>query len=335
MPKKKTNEEFLMDIDTYLNDEWNVLEEYKGSQTRLKFLHLKCQNVSFIRPTDILYYKEIKCDHCSKLEDYSVVKSYIEIESNSDCTLISNMEDYENSKSELEIKCACGNHFKTNLIYFRHENKRQCDQCGLHNRGDLRRHSYQYVKEYIDKEGFGLLSDSYVNSKENLSIKCPNNHVNQMTFNDFQSGSRCRQCYLEEVRKNSIRTLQRYLRDSVTLEWKKQSMKESNYVCVLTGDQFHHIHHLYSYGSIIRDTLLRLNLEAREYLSDYKSEEIELIIETAKELHMQHPLGVCLREDIHTLFHQLYGFTDNTPEQFEEFSLRYRMGEFQPFLKVS
>ena len=54
--------------------------------------------------------------------------------------------------------------------------------------------SYKLVKEIIENEGYELLSDSYENIHKKLEIKCPNNHIFKMSFNNFKNGQRCKKC---------------------------------------------------------------------------------------------------------------------------------------------
>lgn len=54
-----------------------------------------------------------------------------------------------------------------------------------------------------------------------------------------------------------------------------------------------------------------------------------MLSEKIIEIHFRHPLGVCLKENVHQLFHQIYGQTNNTPEQFYEFVDRINSGDIQ------
>ena len=54
--------------------------------------------------------------------------------------------------------------------------------------------TYQYVKEYIEKEGYKLLNTEYINSNIKLNIECNKGHVFKMTLGNFQQGQRCFEC---------------------------------------------------------------------------------------------------------------------------------------------
>lgn len=55
------------------------------------------------------------------------VKYFIEVESDSGCTLLSN--EYKNVNTVLIIKCKCGEEFKTTFSKFYDRKKRQCNNC--------------------------------------------------------------------------------------------------------------------------------------------------------------------------------------------------------------
>jgi len=50
------------------------------------------------------------------------------------------------------------------------------------------------VRKYIAEEGFTLLSKEYKNALTKLDIRCPNDHVFPMKWNDFKTGARCKYC---------------------------------------------------------------------------------------------------------------------------------------------
>lgn len=57
-----------------------------------------------------------------------------------------------------------------------------------------KRLTYEFVKQYIENEGYELLSKEYVNVNTKLDMICTKGHKIQMRFGDFKNGHRCSQC---------------------------------------------------------------------------------------------------------------------------------------------
>ena len=116
-------------------------------------------------------------------------------------------------------------------------------------------------------------------------------------------------------------------------DWKDKSIKSCNYKCVITGGEFHNIHHLYSFRKIVDECFDYLNIDIRNTTGEYSVEEFNEITQKLNQLHDNYGLGICLNKYIHKLFHDLYGYRDNTKEQFKDFKIRLKNGEFDEFLK--
>ena len=82
--------------------------------------------------------------------------------------------------------------------------------------------------------------------------------------------------------------------------WKQNVFKRDDYTCQVTGKRGTELncHHLNSYHW---DKENRTNIDN----------------------------GITILKDIHKLFHHIYGYKNNTKEQFEEFKHRYQNGEFK------
>jgi hypothetical protein len=132
----------------------------------------------------------------------------------------------------------------------------------------------------------------------------------------------------KEVKKGIYESIDIFLRKQLK-QWKKESAKNCGYKCILTGQRFQAIHHVHSLNLIIDEVFNESDIKVKENFEDYSTDEIELIKNKFFEIHQRYPLGVCLTKEIHDLFHFEYGFGNNTPEQFEEFKMRYRLGEFK------
>ena len=67
------------------------------------------------------------------------------------------------------------------------------------------------------------------------------------------------------------------------------------------------------------ETLEELNIKLKDTVAEYTEEELELIKDRCIEKHYERGLGVVITKEIHKEFHSIYGYGNNTPEQFEEF----------------
>lgn len=107
------------------------------------------------------------------------------------------------------------------------------------------------------------------------------------------------------------------------IEWKKDSARQCKYKCVITGERFNAIHHLYGMNLILDEVFKELNMNYKLSYDDYSSDEIEIIFNKFIEIQARYPLGICLKKDIHKQFHDLYGYGNNTPDQFYKFIQDY------------
>lgn len=133
--------------------------------------------------------------------------------------------------------------------------------------------------------------------------------------------------------KSSYNDLSEYIRRN-NLDWKTQSIKSCGYKCVLTGNRFDDIHHIYGLNLILNDTLNELDIEVKESMDMYTDKELRDILDIFRIKQSEHPLGVCLSKNVHTLFHSKYGYGYNTQEQWDEFSKNFKEGKYNENLNV-
>lgn len=97
------------------------------------------------------------------------------------------LSSYVNCKTKLLLKCCNGHEYKATWEKF----KQGC-RCPYCARVKV---TYQQVKQFIEEQGYKLLSKQYVNCKTKLLLQCPNRHKYMVTWNNFHSrGVRCNVC---------------------------------------------------------------------------------------------------------------------------------------------
>ena len=133
--------------------------------------------------------------------------------------------------------------------------------------------------------------------------------------------------------KGGITRITKHLRD-LYVKWHNDCKQQTNYTCQLTGKRGNlHTHHLKAFSTIVLEAHQTNNIEVKDQVKDYTQEELKLLEEYVGSWHKDNSNAVVLSEDVHNLFHSLYGKGENTPEQFEEFKERYLAGEFKEILK--
>lgn len=111
-------------------------------------------------------------------------------------------------------------------------------------------------------------------------------------------------------------------------QWRKESVKNCNSKCVITGNDFTDVHHIYSFDLIFDEFLENEGLK-EECFDNYSEEQLKALANKFYEVQMQYPLGVCLTKQLHIKFHSIYGYGQNTTSQFQEFVNRISLGEIK------
>ena len=117
-------------------------------------------------------------------------------------------------------------------------------------------------------------------------------------------------------------------------KWKRDSKRNVGSKCEFTGRTFIlNTHHIYSFSKIIEDAHTINGIEYKIFIDKYTDEEIDTLKTYIIDKHIDFTNAVVLCEEVHMLFHKLYRYGNNTPEQFEEFRGRYMAGEFEDILE--
>ena len=187
----------------------------------------------------------------------------------------------------------------------------------------LNLYSYFYNQTYWNKELDKILIDNW----ERMSDEELSSIIGKPKLSIMERRHRLN---LMRVDKANLKysDISKYLRGQLQ-DWKIKSMKRCNYQCVLTGSKDFHIHHLYSFNQIVSDFFdNNPDFKIKEF-KDYTQDELNNLTLAFIVEHNKHPLGVCVKKNIHELFHSIYGRYHNTQEQWEKFSDNYRKGLYK------
>lgn len=334
----RTKKEDVLKIALEKNIEILNIDDYKNDRTRL-YIICKNHNEKGIQETNFANIKSNKkccfygrseiTGENKRLNGKFVYNEFI------NKGLIPKFEPIEYKNNYQDLKYICPKHKEKGVqivTYGRLQQGQTCYYCTMKSKKmKIRLPEEKVFNELIKKGLIPIEGQYYENRNALIYYRCKKHpqHIQYTSFGNFKISKQCCSfCRAEE----SLTNINRKFRSSIG-KWKKESEIYCNYQCILTGNKAYQIHHLVPYNNIIKEALDNLNLDIKQTTKEYTGEEIIKLKDEIIKLHSKYPLGVCLSEEIHTLFHHLY--TKNaTEEDFYEFKNKYNKGEFDKLLKI-
>ena len=192
-------------------------------------------------------------------------------------------------------------------------------------RNSIIKHAIKLNLKSIDYNPWTEQEDEYI--KENWFLQP--DIILAKNLNRTSKAVKVRRIYLNcyRIDKTSVKyeSLSKYIRGHIW-QWKKDSMKKCNYKCVFTGSKDFQIHHLYGVSNILNDIINKYKIVIKNNINDYSDDELKYILEKFICEQSKYPLGVCVKKEVHVMFHSLYGQYYNTPEQWYQFEKDYTNG---------
>lgn len=332
-PNKRTQSE----AENIFSNEGSVLlDTYINSKTPVSFL-CRCNRIG-IKTTDG-FMKTSSCVACSYerkgIKFRHDIGTVGKLFSDGNCTLLD--ERYEDNRTPLKYKCECENISYIKLVNFLKGIR--CEECTAKKRI---KYNKDYIKGIVESNRCQYVSHERDCGQTRVVIICTCGREDSVYLPAFQLGAKCRTCAKESFRekmtgelhpnwKGGITEVHVWLRGRIN-NWRANSIQECNNRCVITGEEFNDVHHLYSFNLILQDVFDETGIPIRTGIDEYSQKELEMLSDACVQEHKKHPLGVCLKESIHIAFHNKYGYGNNTPEQFYEFKKAYKDDIFDEVL---
>lgn len=199
MPRKKTTEEFKVELNQKYGDEFILIGEYKGNKKKVRVKHNKCNEIIERYPSDLLNTGCKKCNHRNmgrrnaktteefKKEVYNLVGKEYKV-----------LGEYEKNKKPIKMQ---HNSIHCNHIFNMNPNSflrgQRCPVCGNNKKSEKLRRTTEKVKSEISKieNGRYELVGDYKNQRTPILIydsKCGG--IFETKYEKFIKFKRCNNC---------------------------------------------------------------------------------------------------------------------------------------------
>jgi len=266
------------------------------------------------------------CADASRLDGEIVYQAFI------DKGVFPKFKPEEYMKNDQSLAFICPDHIdkgiqlRSYVTLLNSPNK--CNYCFRDSQSQSIRTEEKVVFDYFKERDLMIPEGEIYKNKDTLIKYRCNKHPDYIQHTSYAGLKNTKQpcdfCRAED----SLTRLNRRLRSSIT-DWKKRSELNCNKQCVFTSSKAYDVHHLKPFNEIITEALDFLKYQVKQ---KYSGEEFIKIKRKIVELHNKYPLGICVSNNIHILFHQLYSKNASIRDWYE-FEKRYKLGEFKDILK--
>ena len=167
-----TEKGFILLSDKYVN--------------RNEHLSIRCSNGHEVQTTWDKLRGGYRCVKCGEEKDYLKRYSYFSKIVNSKGGVVVSFS--VNNSRVSEVRCDKGHIFRPPRDRIMYADT-WCPYCA-----GVARHTIEFVREELAKEGYTVLSEEYVNAKDKLLVLCPKEHEYEVSWDSFNGGSRCPRC---------------------------------------------------------------------------------------------------------------------------------------------
>ncbi|MDF9599575.1 hypothetical protein P7D15_00175 [Bacillus cereus] len=192
MTKKKTHEEFVKEVKTFVGNDYVVIGTYRGSKERIRIKHLLCNHEWDVFPYQFLHRS--KCSHCGK--GRKTKEQFQKDVSNQWGDEYIVIGEYINNRTKVQMKhLVCGREWAFTPL-----NLKKCKGCTTCNSKRIKRYKKthaDFIKEVYEnvKNEYKVLG-TYKNNREKILMQhttCGNEWL--VTPKNFlTNNSRCPAC---------------------------------------------------------------------------------------------------------------------------------------------
>lgn len=359
LPIHTLNKHSIENIKKYiLNNkiDCKVISTQYINKTSMITFECKCGELFETRWNTFLNTNKRKCDKCGNKEGakkkiktgiskYGSFKDLLYLEYGDDWI---NIWDFDKNKvnpndisctsnKKIWLRCKIKSYHTYQSTCVEYKSGKRCGYCVgkiLHPRDSFGEVYPEYAKYWCEKND-KTCYEVFCRTTDKFWFKCPEGKHND-NFKEVREIARgkciCTECYKESLGgeghpnwKGGLSTLNAFLRSSIE-DWKKEVMIKYGYKCDITRKERNfEIHHLIGFATIVSNFIKEYEIEVKANISEYSDSELQYIRKEFTKYHNKYGLGVLICEELHKLFHSIYGKNDgnNTPEQYYEFKEKY------------
>ena len=183
--------EMFEKVKSFLSEiNYELLQDYYlSNRSKLK---LKCCNGHEYESTWVNLQAGKRCKKCAIEKQKRPIEEIINMVEQEGYTFIQELEEFKERR--IMVRCPEGHEYDVSVNKFKLG--RRCPICNDNT------FEYDYVKSYIENEGYKLLTTNYINVYQKLEMVCPKGHILKMNFHGFKNGGRrCSRCKVSKGEK--------------------------------------------------------------------------------------------------------------------------------------